>query len=249
MPHRRNHRFSDWLYRTTIFTRLYGRVAGSFAVDVLWDDLLAKFLSRIPDGGTLLEIGAGPGLLATQILKHRPSLKIIMTDYSPKMLDLAKANLEHVLHNNVVDVRQDQVEFAQANAMDLSIFANRKIDGIYSMGAIKHFPEPLDCLYQASNVLANGGIMYFADSCADGTYSGTKAIVSKLNLSPIASFLLCPIIHLGLKRESPSASEVQSWDSDFGYGGELDLAFSLGGAMFTLMYQKHEYRSATKDST
>ena len=59
--------------------------------------------------------------------------------------------------------------------------------------------------------------MYFADSCADGTYSGTKAILAKLSLSRIASLLMRPIIHFGLKRESPSASEVTSWRSDFGY--------------------------------
>ena len=166
------------------------------------------------------------------------------------MLNLARANLAKVSHNNdAIAVRQDQVEFAQANAMDLSNFANRKIDGIYSMGAIKHFPEPLDCLYQASNVLAGGGIMYFADSCADGTYSGTKAIVAKLNLSPITGLLLCPIIHFGFKRESPSAAEVKSWGSDFGYGGELNVEFSLGGSMFTLLYQKNERPSATEDST
>ena len=140
---------------------------------------------------------------------------------------------------------RNQLEFAQANAMDLSTFADREIDGIYSMGAIKHFPEPLDCLHQASNVLADGGIMYFADSCADGTYSGTKEIVAKLNLSRIASLLMRPIIHFSLKRESPSASEVTSWRSNFGCDSELEVAFSSGGSMFTLMYQKNERPSAT----
>ena len=101
-------------------------------------------------------------------------------------------------------------------------------------------------MYQASTVLADGGIMYFADSCADGTYSGTKAIVAKLNLSPIGSFLLRPIIHFGLKRESPSAYEVKSWASDFGNGGEIEVDFSLGGSIFTLMYQKNERPSVTK---
>jgi ubiquinone/menaquinone biosynthesis C-methylase UbiE len=221
-------------------------MAGRFAVDVLWDGFLAKFLSRIPDGGTLLEVGAGPGLLAAGIIENRPSLKIIVTDYSPQMLDLARANLAKISHkNDDISERPDQVEFAQANAMDLSDFAHRKIEGIYSMGAIKHFPEPLHCLYQASTVLSDGGIMYFADSCSDGTYSGTKAIIAKLNLPSIASLLLRPILHLGLKREAPSAHEVKSWVSDFGDGGEIEVAFSMGGSMFRLMYQKNERPSVT----
>lgn len=125
-------------------------------MDVLWNDFLATFLRQILDGGTLLEIGAGPGFLAIRILENRPDLKIIVTDYSPKMIELAKGNLAKVSHkNDNFSVRPEQVEFAQANAMNLSNFANCKIDGIYSMGAIKHFPKPLNCLYQARNVLSD----------------------------------------------------------------------------------------------
>jgi hypothetical protein len=55
-------------------------------------------------------------------------------------------------------------------------------------------------------------------------------------LSPFARFILRPIIHVGLKKESPSASEVKSWGSYYGNGSELDVHFSLGGSMFELMY-------------
>jgi len=239
MTHQRNHRISDWLYHTAFFTRLYGRVAGSFAVDILWDDFLSTFLNRIPDGATLLEVGAGPGILAIRILKSRPSLKIIVTDFSPRMLELATANLAKASReDNKINMRRSQLEYVQANAMDLSKFANRQIDGIYAMGAIKHFPDPLRCLYQARNVLAGGGIMYFTDSCADGTYSGTKAIVAKLNLPPIMGCLMSPIIHLGLSREAPSRAEVESWVSEFDCDRGLELAFARGGSIFTLVYQK-----------
>lgn len=239
MSQQRNHRISDWLYHTTFFTRLYGSVAGRFAMEVLWDEFQTNFLSQIPDGGTLLEVGAGPGLLALQILENYPSLNIIVTDYSSHMIDLAKANLEKVASDNSdIAKRKNQLEYVQANAMDLSEFCDHKIDGIYSMGAVKHFPEPVNCLHQARKILAGGGIMYFADACSDGTFSGTSAIAAKLNLSPVARSLLTPIIHAALKRESPPASEVKSWCTDFGNGSELDVRFSLGGSMFTLMYQK-----------
>ncbi len=250
MSRQRNHHLSNWLYHTTFFTRFYERMAGRFSIDVLWDDFQIKFLNQIPNGGTLLEIGAGPGLLALQILESRPNLKIFVTDYSPEMLNLARANLMKASRSNrEIAIRKAQLEYVQADAMDLSEFADRKIDGVYSMGAIKHFPEPLVCLKQASNILSNNGIMYFSDSCADGKYSGTKEIVAKLRLSPIASTLLCPVIHLGLKRESPSAAEVRSWVSDFGNGSMLNVDFSWGGSTFTLTYQKNDAPSANEHSS
>ena len=216
-------------------------MAGRFSVEVLWDEFQTTFLNQIPNGGTLLEIGAGPGLLALRILESRPSLRIIVTDYSSYMLDLARANCEKAANENSdIAKLRDQLEYVVANAMDLSAFSDRKIDGIYSMGAAKHFPDPLNCLYQARSVLTDGGVMYFTDSCSDGAFSGTRAIVAKLHLSPVASFLLRPIIHVGLKKEAPSASEVQSWGTEFGAGNELDIRFSLGGSIFSLMYQKNE---------
>lgn len=58
MAQKRIHRLSDWLYHSSIFNRLYGRMAGRFAADVLWDEFQTSFLSRIPDGGTLLNVHA-----------------------------------------------------------------------------------------------------------------------------------------------------------------------------------------------
>ena len=250
MTQQRNHRISDWLYHTNLFARFYGRMAGRFAVDILWDDFHNNFLSRVPDGGTILEVGAGPGLLALKILKNLPTVNLIVTDYSPNMLDLARANLEKATReNNVIAAHKAQLEYLQANAMDLSQFVGCKIDGVYSMGAAKHFPDPVVCLNQAQGVLADRGVMYFADSCADGKYSGTKEIVTKLNLSPIASIFLRPIIHFGLKRESPSATEVKSWQNGFSCDGELKVDFSLSGSIFKLMYQKNETLSTTDNST
>ena len=225
-------------------------MAGRSAVNLLWDDFVATFLSRIPDGGTLIDVGAGPGLMAIRILENRPSLKIIVTDFSPRMLELARANLARAsLDSNGITRRKDQVEFVQVNAVDLSQFANRKIDGVYSTGAIKHFLDPVKCLHQAENILTGGGIMYFKDFCADGTYSGAKEIVAKLNLSPFMRRLMHPIIHFGKKKEAPSASEVRSWVKEFHCGGGLEVAFSSGSSMFTLVYQKCGGSSANEKRT
>ncbi len=237
MKNQRSHYLSQLLYKNAAFVRFYERMAGRFA-NILWDNFHNNFLNKIPDGATLLEIGAGPGLQAIRILEHRPDLTIIATDFSPKMLELAKANLNKAINNNnKIAVISNQLSFVEANAIDLSQFSNRKIDGVYSMGAIKHFSEPLACLNQAKNIISQHGVMYFTDFCADGEYSGAKEIVSNLNLSPLMSLLMSPIIYMGIKREAPSSAEVMSWTREFGDGTELKAQFYSGGFIFTLTNQ------------
>jgi len=247
MSQQKNHRISNWLYNRGFFTRFYERKAGRFSVDFFWSDLLARFLDRIPINGTLLEIGAGPGLMAARILEHRPDLQIIVTDYSPKMLALAKANIEKTAPDNKSSSgRLDQVVFTRANAMDLSEFENRTLDGIYSLGALKHFPDHLTGLLQAKLALADGGIMYFADSCTDGMLAGIKKIIKQIKLPLILNLFLGPIIYFALKRESPSISEIKSWTNAFDSCGTLDVQFFSDNSIFKLLYQKKGAARLTK---
>jgi len=235
MPQQKKHRLSNWLYNRAWFTRLYERMAGRFSAEFFWDDLLARFLDQVPKNATLLEIGAGPGIMAAKILAHRPDVKIIVTDFSPKMLDLAKANVAKAAPDNEAPPR---AILAQANAMNFSGFLGRTIEGIYSLGAVKHFPDPLTGILQAKNLLADGGIMYFADSCTDGAVEGVKKIIKHMRLPLILSIFLGPMIYFGLKRESPSTTEVKSWAAAFGTFGKLDIQFFSGNSIFTLIHQK-----------
>jgi SAM-dependent methyltransferase len=214
-------------------------MAGRFSAHFFWNDLRARFLDRVPQNATLLEIGAGPGNMAAKILEHRSDIKIIVTDYSPKMLDLARAN--------VAKIAPERAEFARANAMDLTSFSDSTIEGIYSLGAVKHFPDPLEGMLQAKGILADGGIMYFTDSCQDGMVSGMKKIIKQIKLPLILSVLLGPLIYLGLKRESPSITDIVSWPDAFGGGGILDVQFFLDNSIFTLIYQKKDPCAADAD--
>lgn len=230
MSQQKKNRVSNWLFNRTLFTRFYERKAGRFSAEFFWDDVCARFLDRIPENATLLEIGSGPGFMAAKILEHRPDLHLIVTDYSPKMLDLARINVGKVAPGKAI--------FALTNAMDLAAFATHTIDGIYCLGSIKHFPNPVTALLQAKEILADGGIMYFADSCSDGMSKGIKKIIKQIKLPLILSFFLGPIIYFGFKRESPSTTEVKSWKNAFEWFGILDIQFFLDNSIFTLTYKK-----------
>lgn len=242
MSRQKKHSISNWLYNRAFFTRFYERKAGRFSADFFWNDLLVRFLDRIPENATLLEIGAGPGIMAAKILEHRPDLKIIVTDYSPTMLDRARTNIDKT-------GCKDRAVFARANAMDLSEFSGRTLDGIYSLGAVKHFPDPFTGMLQAKNILADGGIMYVADSCTDGALAGVKKIIKQIKLPLILSVFLGPIIYFGLKRESPSTTEVHSWADAFGSYGTLDIQIFPDNSIFTLIYQKKDHGAAGEKIT
>lgn len=241
MKYERNHNLSVRLYKSKIFTLIYDKIAGKFAKAFLWNDLSTNFLNHIQDGGTILEIGAGSGLQAINNLELRPDLKIIASDFSQQMLSMAKENLiEEAAQNDKIAINQGNLSFVEANVMDLSQFKSQKFDGIYSMGAIKHFPEPLLALHQCINVLQSGGMMYFTDFCSDGSYFGTREIGKKLEIPFFLKFIILPIIHFGIKKEAPCKDEVESWRSELENSGTLRTVYSEGNSIFALIFTKNK---------
>lgn len=74
---------------------------------------------------TILEVGAATGAFTIPLAKR--GFKVTHVDFSPAMLELARQNA----------AGQDNIEFVQANAVDLSRFADRSFDLVLNMdGAV-----------------------------------------------------------------------------------------------------------------
>lgn len=235
----RDHRLSRRLYHSRAFTTVYERIVGRFSTETMWDSLATNFLDLIPQGGTILEIGAGPGLLAIEVTAHRPDLTVIASDFSPQMLALAEKNLQARINNDVQFAdTQTGLRFVQADAMDMSQFTGQLFAGVYSIGAIKHFPEPLRGLQQCVAVLQPGGILYFTDFCVDGTLADTRSLVKRTHLPALLKFVAAPELNYANKREAPSGEEVAGWNDYLRTMGESRLEYSGGKLFFSLIFRK-----------
>ncbi|MHB8420900.1 MAG: class I SAM-dependent methyltransferase [Myxococcales bacterium] len=78
---------------------------------------------------------AAPRLQAIEIARLRPDLQLVACDFSQEFTRLGERNRDRA--------RVGPVQFTVADAMDLSRFARRSFDAVYSLTAIKHFPDPV----------------------------------------------------------------------------------------------------------
>ena len=98
----------------------------------LYDDTYKKFCDLLSkQDAAVLEIGCGPGNIARHILEINPNLKVLATDVSKKMIDLAKKNNPHI-ETTVLDCR------------NLKRIDN-KYDGIICGFTIPYLSKP-DCM-------------------------------------------------------------------------------------------------------
>ena len=117
----------------------------------LYDDTYKKFCDLLSkQDAAVLEIGCGPGNITRHILEINPNLKVLATDVSKKMIDLAKKNNPHI-ETTVLDCR------------NLKRIDN-KYDGIICGFTIPYLSKP-DCMkliYDCGKLLANDGILYLS---------------------------------------------------------------------------------------
>lgn len=104
-------------------------------------------------GKTVLEIGCGSGGGTECILKYFSPKKIIATDLDPRLIALAKRN-----------VQNKKVIFEKADAIKLS-YKDESFDAVFDYGVIHHIPAPdwKECLNEIYRVLKPGGKAFFWD--------------------------------------------------------------------------------------
>lgn len=152
--------------RTDIAVRLFDRAAADYAAKYMDVGRYAASLDRLcaalpPDAG-VLELACGPGNITRYLLDRRPDLRILGTDLSPRMLELARAN-------------NPEAAFALLDARDLGRSATA-YDGIVCGFGLPYLsPEEADRLIQqAATVLRPGGLLYLSTMEGDPERSGLQ---------------------------------------------------------------------------
>ena len=87
--------------------------------------MLAEFMSRLPDGGRVLDLGCGAGLPSTGDLARR--FRVVGVDISPVQLELARRNVP-------------TAEFVPGDITEVD-FADSTFDGVAAFYAISHVPR------------------------------------------------------------------------------------------------------------
>jgi ubiquinone/menaquinone biosynthesis C-methylase UbiE len=144
------------------YRRLYDRLAPFYAPAMrlfpMWRRYTEAVLPWLPGGGTILEIGPGPGVLLKQIAARSPVA--VGLDLSPGMLARAGRRLQRAGY---------PARLVQGNIVCLP-FADQTFDGIALTFVFSAVPDGSAAMGEMARLLRPGGVIALVDACepADG---------------------------------------------------------------------------------
>ncbi len=229
----------NWLYQTKTFASLYERIVGEATSIVFWRELKERFLDFIPEGGRILEIGSGPGFQALKILQHRRDLEIIASDFSAEMISLGKKNYQElILQDQHISRVQSHLSFVQADAMDLSHFDSETFDGIYSVGAIKHFPDRIRGLNECIRILKPGGKIFFSEFFAEASVTDMMNLIKHVRIPDFLKPTFSRFLHSKHKKLVPDKADIEKWEQELSSKGFAFSEYLQGYPFFMLKLDK-----------
>jgi len=107
-------------------------------------------------GGTILDLGSGPGFLSTEIARKSPGLQVCGIDLSRQM---GKSATRHAR-------RVGNAQFVFGNAARLP-FRDGSIDLVVSTGVFHHLKSPRVVFEECYRVLKTGGEAWIYDGCPE----------------------------------------------------------------------------------
>lgn len=132
---------------------------------------------RVPAGGAILDLAAGPGYLAIEIAKLRRH-RVFGLDISKTFVRLATEKAA------AAGVR---VEFRQGNAAQMP-YADASFDFVVCRAAFKNFADPVGALNEIHRVLKPCGKASIFDLRAESSRDEIDALVGAMKLPAISSF-------------------------------------------------------------
>jgi ubiquinone/menaquinone biosynthesis C-methylase UbiE len=144
-----------------------------------------------PDGGAVLDVGTGPGILLVELAARRPDLRLTGVDLSPDMVSAATRNIEPF---------RERASARVGDVTDLP-FPDRSFDLIVSSLSLHHWDRPDAAVPELARILRPGGRVYiydfpFApfDKLADAARTGSVLNAHAPQRTPIRTgipFLRC----------------------------------------------------------
>lgn len=126
---------------------------------LLVDQILAE--TPLSDAPIVVDGGTGPGFLTMEFLK-KTSAKVHAIDYSPYMLDIAKATLTEFAMDST------RVSFDLKDIHNTG-FPDQYADLIVSYSCMHHWARPAEVLRELFRITKNGGSIYILDTYREAT--------------------------------------------------------------------------------
>lgn len=159
--------YNQEMDKTKIAIKIFDEYAQAyhdkFMDDNSYSGSLDLFLNLIKKkNARLLELACGPGNITRYLLRKNPDLKILATDLSPKMLDLARQN-------------NPLARFELMDCRDINKL-KESYDGIICGFGLPYIskPESLELINNSAKLLQSDGILYLSTMEGDHSNSGWK---------------------------------------------------------------------------
>ena len=147
-----------WMYETIVAPAVY---SSRHVID-------ERFLSSLPTGAHILDVGSGGGLFTNYIADQRPDVDIIGIDLSPAQVQRAAKRMR---------AYADRVRFQIGDATRLP-FADDTFDGVISYGSIKHWTSRDAGLAECVRVLKPGGPLLITDADRSATFEDAESFIA-----------------------------------------------------------------------
>jgi ubiquinone/menaquinone biosynthesis C-methylase UbiE len=134
---------------------------------------------HVANGGSVLEIAAGPGYFCTELAKLG-NFKITGLDISNDLVEIARTNAQQA---------GVKVDFRQGNASSIQ-FPDMAFDFVFCSWAIKNFMEPSKVLNEMYRVLKPGGTALIIDLNHDAASQEWNKYSSSLGLKGMTALFM-----------------------------------------------------------
>ena len=144
--------FYNAISKTNLFQRHY--------------ELIARDILSYCAGGSILDIGTGPGWLLVKLHQESPGLRLTGLDASASMVARARKNIAKAGLSGVIEIEEGNVSRMP--------FSDNSFDMVVSTGSIHHWKDPTAGLNEVYRVLKLGGYALMYDVASDTPSSVLK---------------------------------------------------------------------------
>ncbi len=181
-------------------------------------NFVTDLLSSGPLGIDCLDLGTGTALIPIELCQRDEEVRVMASDASTAMLELARYQLEV---NNLT--HRVQLHYGDAKKL---IFENHFFDTVISNSLVHHLPTHASFLPEALRVLRPSGLLFIRDLCRPDSQEQLDLLVSTYagNESKSSQQMLRQSLHAAL-----SLSEIR----------QLALAVGLSANCVAMTSDRH----------